>query len=175
MRPFREIIHQLTLNKDALVALGALAAVVSPFLVLAGIFASLRIAKKNLKGTLLTNQRRDWIDEVRNEVAAVLAALAPLRADSDGTRSINLMNKLELTRAKLTLLMDPKNTAQCELLYAVNCAIKNTLEAREAKAETPEVKEPYQLDPILSADIDRLIDTTQKVLAEAWEKARSLK
>jgi hypothetical protein len=171
----RELVHELAVNKDALVAFGAMAAIASPFVVLAGILASLRIAKKNLKGTLLTNQRRNWINEVRNEVAAVLAALAPLRADSDPTRAINLMNKLELTRAKLTLLMDPKNTAQCELLDAAHHAIKNTLEAREAKTETPEVKEPYQLDPILSADIDRLINTTQKVLAEAWEKARSLK
>lgn len=57
---FRQIIHELAVNKDALVALGALAAIASPFV-------ALRIANKNLKGTLVTNQRRDWINDVRNE------------------------------------------------------------------------------------------------------------
>jgi hypothetical protein len=175
-----EIIHQLTLNKDALLALGALAAIASPFV-------ALRIANKNLKGTLITNQRRGWIHEVRNEVAAVLAGLTQLmvdfRSEEQATRMIHLMSQLELTRAKLTLLMDPKNPAHCELLDAVLHGIKHAHEARERKAEAreamdpqaPGAKEPDLLDPLVEADIDRLIDTTQKVLSEAWEKARSLK
>ena len=168
----REIIQELTLNKDALVALGALAAIASPFVVLAGTFASLRIANKNLKGTLVTNQRRDWINDVRNEVAAILAALGPLQinfpSQEHATRMIHLMDELELSRAKLTLLMDPKNQAQCELIRVATDALKHAHEAREAKDRD-------HVDPILSADIDKLIDTTQKVLSEAWEKARSLK
>ena len=175
----REIIQELTLNKDALVALGALAAIASPFVVLAGTFASLRIANKNLKGTLVTNQRRDWINDVRNEVAAILAALGPLQinfpSQEHATRMIHLMDELELSRAKLTLLMDPKNHAQCELMRVATDAIKHGHEAREAKAEAREAEDRDHIDPILSADIDKLIDTTQKVLSEAWEKARSLK
>jgi hypothetical protein len=172
MTLLREIIHELTLNKDALVALGALAAIASPFVALV-------IANKNLKGALVTNQRRDWINEVRNGVAEILAALGPLRVDfpsSDhATRIILLMNKLELTRAKLTLLMDTKNNAHSELMHVATDAIKHAHEAREAKAGAREAKDDDQLDPILSADIDKLIDTTQKVLSEAFEKARSLK
>ena len=146
---------------------------------LAGTFASLRIANKNLKGTLVTNQRRDWINDVRNEVAAILAALGPLQinfpSQEHATRMIHLMDELELSRAKLTLLMDPKNHAQCELMRVATDAIKHAHEAREAKAEAREAKDRDHVDPILSADIDKLIDTTQKVLSEAWEKARSLK
>jgi len=172
----REIIQYLTQHKDALLALGALAAIASPFV-------ALRIANKNLKGTLITNQRRDWINEVRNEVAAILAGLPPLQGDSDATRGILLMNKLELTRAKLTLLMDPKNIAHRELMDAVNKAILHAHQARERRIEAREAKEPEaarvneleQLDSILLADVDKLIDTTQKILAEAWEMARSLK
>jgi hypothetical protein len=173
----REIIQELTLNKDALVALGALAAIASPFV-------ALRIANKNLKGTLVTNQRRDWINDVRNEIAAILAALGPLQVNfpsqEHATRMIHLMNQLELSRAKLTLLMNPKNHARCELMRVATDAIKHAHEAREAKAEgreakEPDPKEPDRLDPVVSADIDKLINTTQKVLSEAWEKARSLK
>ena len=180
----REIIHQLTVNKDALLALGALAAIASPFVVLVGVVASVLIANKNLKGTLVINQRRDWMNQVRNEVAAILAALGPLQIDfpsqEHASRMIRLMNKLELTRAKLTLLMDPQNNGHCELLATAVNAIKHAHEAREAKAKGPrtkeaETKEPDHLDPLVSADIDKLINTTQKVLAEAWEKARSVK
>lgn len=85
------------------------------------------------------------------------------------------MNELELTRAKLTLLMSPKNYAHRELLATATNAIQHAHEAREAKAEGREAKEPDRLDPLVSADIDKLINTTQKVLSEAWEKARSLK
>jgi len=35
----------------------------------------------NLKGTLISNERRDWMNEVRNEVAAILGALGPLRLE----------------------------------------------------------------------------------------------
>jgi hypothetical protein len=176
----REIIQYLTQYKDALLALGALAAIASPFV-------ALRIANKNLKGTLITNQRRDWINEVRNEVAAVLAGITQLmvdfRSQEQATRMIHLMTQLELTRAKLTLLMDPKNPAHCELLDAVLHAIKHAHEAREKKSEAreamdpqaPEGEQPDRLDPLVEADIDKLIDTTQKVLYEAWDKARSLK
>jgi hypothetical protein len=174
-----EITHQLTVNKDALLALGALAAIASPFVALV-------IANKNLKGTLVTNQRRDWINEVRNEVAAILAAIARLRVDfpsSDhATRVIHLMDELQLTQAKLTLLVDPKNIAHRELMHVATEAIKHAHEAREAKAEAreakveaPESKDVDQDDPILSADIDKLIDTTQRVISDAWKKARSLK
>lgn len=163
----RDIIHELALNKDALLALGALAAIASPFV-------ALRIADKNLKGTFITNQRREWINEVRNEVAGILAALGPLQVDSPSpqhaTRMINLMDELELRRAKSTLLMDPQNSAQCELLAAATNAIKHAHEAREAKSI-----EIQKLKAAVEADVDKLIDTTQAVLAEAWEKARSLK
>jgi hypothetical protein len=136
------------------------------------------------RGTLIINQRRDWMNQVRNEVAAILAALGPLQIDfpsqEHATRMIRLMNKLELTRAKLTLLMDPENNAHCELLAAAMNAIQHAHEAREAKAKAPETKEPEtkeadHLDPLVSADIDKLIHTTQTVLSEAWEKARSLR
>jgi hypothetical protein len=90
---------------------------------------------------------------------------------------IHLMDELELSRAKLTLLMDPKNHAQCELMHVATDAIKHACEAKAKEPETkePEAKEPDRLDPLVSADIDKLINTTQKVLAEAWQKAQSLK
>jgi hypothetical protein len=187
MALFRQIIHQLTVNKDALLALGALAAIASPFVVLVGVVASVLIANKNLKGTLITNQRRAWINEVRNEVAAILAALGPLQIDfpsqEQATRMVHLMNELLLTQAKLTLLMDPKNNAQRELLHVATNAIQHAHEAREAKAKARQArgpleapaKKPDQPDPLVSADIEKLINTTQKVISEAWKKARSLK
>jgi hypothetical protein len=176
MALFREIIHELALNKDALIAFGALA---SPFVVLVGVWASVRIANKNLRGTLIIKQRQHWISEVRNEVAAILAALSPLQIDfpsqEHATRMINLMNELELHRAKLMLLMDSKNNAHRELVAVAHDAIKHAHEAREAKAEAPEAKKSDHLNPALSADIKKLIDTTQAILDEVWEKARSLK
>jgi hypothetical protein len=105
------------------------------------------------------------------------------RSQEQATRMIHLMNQLELTRAKLMLLMDPKNPAHRELLDAVLHGIKHAHEAREKKAEAreamdpqaPQAEQPEHLDPLWEADSDRLIDTTQKVLSEAWEKARSVK
>jgi hypothetical protein len=184
MSLLREIIHELAVNKDACLAIGAL---VSPFAVLVGVWASVLIANKNLRGSLIIKQRQHWINEVRNEVAAILAALNPLQVDfpsqENAARTILLMNELEVTRAKLLLLMDPKNTTHCELYAAATNAIEHAHEAREAKAkareakksEAPAAKKPDRLDSLVSGDIAKLIDTTQKVLSETWEKARSLK
>jgi hypothetical protein len=96
---------------------------------------------------------------------------------------VHLMNELLLTQAKLTLLMDPKNNAQRELLHVATNAIQHAHEAREAKAKARQArgpleapaKKPDQPDPLVSADIEKLINTTQKVISEAWKKARSLK
>jgi hypothetical protein len=176
---FRQIIHELALNKGALVAFGAL---LSPFVVLVGVIASLLIANKNLKGTLITNQRREWINEVRNEVAGILAALAPLQVDITSvlyaTRIINLMGELQLHLAKLTLLMDLKNSAQYELLTVAHDAIQHANDMRKkpgVRAEDAELEEANKLKAAVKAHNDKLIHITQAVLAEAWEKAQSLK
>lgn len=169
MELLRWIIHELASNKDALVAFGAIA---SPFAVLIGVFASLRIANNTLKRTLVSTQRKEWINQVREEVAAVLAALGPLRVQDESpqhaTRMIVLMNELLLRQAKLTLLVDPKDHAQCELIGAVNDAIKHAHEAREAKVDEC-------MDDPLKSDTQKLIDTAQKVLDTAWKEAKSPK
>jgi hypothetical protein len=169
MEILREILNVFSVNKDTFVALGALA---SPFVVLIGVFASLRIANKSIKGALVSSQRRDWINDVRNEVAAVLGALGPLRlkpeSPQQATRAIHLLDELLVRQAKLTLLVDPKNHAQCELVGAVSDAIKHAHEAREAKDD------PNYVDR-LPSDTQKLIDTAHKVLGAAWKEARSLK
>lgn len=160
--------HELALHKDALIAFGALA---SPLAVLIGVLASVRIANKNLRGALISNQRREWMGHVRDEVAAILGALGPLRMDHQSplqaTRMIELMSELLVRQAKLTLLMDPKNQKQFELVSAARIAVEHAHEARNAKNAN-------YVDP-LPSDIQKLVDTAHEVLATAWKEAKTLR
>jgi hypothetical protein len=160
---------ELIKNKDFALAL---AAVASPIMALIGVFVSLRIATRSVRATLRSTQRREWIRELRDEIAFVAASMAILRQKivnpQQATRGIELMNELLVRTAKLELMMDPNDPRQCELIKIVQKVNEHAHETRES-GETGREGDPIE------SDVKELFTAAKRVLDDAWQKAIALK
>ena len=144
-------------------ALTALAAVII------GPYVSLRIAKRQIKATVVSPKRQEWIDTFRGNIAEFLTLLkflclsflcAPLGKQD---REVNL-KKLILLDFKMRLLINPKESDHLML-------IEHTREAIDLVAKIATDRNLTE-DKKLNDLSDRIISLSQSILKREWERVK---
>jgi len=172
-------------------AYAALAALLSPWIALAGVVAGLRHARRQLQATInIANQqleanrntaerqiratviaanRQKWIDELRSELAhfiGLLPAAHGIRPDPLNTiDSQELLRDMNFHHAKINLLINPQECDCSKLGDVVDRSVAHASESLRTKAINRDA---------LTHDLNEIVSVAQQVFAERWQKIQSL-
>jgi hypothetical protein len=182
------IVSHFALNWQAYAAFAAL---LSPWIALAGVVAGLRHARRQLQATIdIANQqleanrntgerqiraaviaanRQKWIDELRSELAhliGLLPAAHGIRLDSvNAINSQALLRDMNFHHAKISLLINPQ---ECDCSKLGDIVDRSVAHASESLRKTTINRD------VLTHDMNEIVSVAQQVFAERWEKIRSL-
>lgn len=110
--------------------------------VIIGPIASYYIAKSQISATVLSNERKEWIAELRSELANFMQLMtiiittihARWNTQPGMDEFLKIMDKLWLSYYKISLLLDVNNTFQ----HALDVTIKEVLELIPETFQGPE-------------------------------------
>jgi len=128
------------------------------------------IAKKQINATVLSGNRQNWINSVRNEVSELVATISMTDAlyktnnlDKIGSEKAQHLLKDIITRKiKMVLLLNPQEKDHEHLITLIETAISGISHQSASANTTSEIK---QMDAILVA--------TNKILKDVWEKVKA--
>jgi hypothetical protein len=135
--------------------------VISLLIALAAVFVgpivTLRVADRHIRATVRSTNRQHWIHEVRGELSALLAILAEgsiyAREVRAADRSVGrpLMRDAVEKRAKMVLLLNPKEDLHKELVRRIDAAM-DSMTNPEASTDTLFEAVVSQAQTILKAE-----------------------
>ena len=178
------LLHKIGQQKDALLALAALA---SPF---AAVFAalvaskrsaaatiastekqretSLEIAERNTRVTVRATNRQNWINELRQEIAEFLSLLPAahgIRRQDPTFDMVDIGRRLALHHAKIALLINPQKTKYVSLKMFVDEAMNNAGDS---------MGKGHADISVMTADMDKIVHAAQEIFGEQWQRVKNL-
>ena len=123
-----------------------------------GSFVSYRIAKQQFKATVLSGNRQQWINTLRDCLAEFQSNVSLLGLEEHD--SGKLMRRASLQRFKITLFINPKEDDHKELLSLVGRLMRISFTGAQEEG----VK-PAQLQYALSS-------VAQSILKREWERVK---
>lgn len=133
-----------------------------------------------IKATLSTKNRQDWVSETRNVIAELITQAKLLNIEfqernQNDERKKMLHEKVTMNRTKLLLLLKPDKDKHQTLLASLTDLI-NTLDEhllnRRAKDES-NLNIPYNNGKFLS-QIDKVVENGRDLLYDEWGKIQSI-
>jgi hypothetical protein len=106
--------------------------------------------------TIVTNNRQEWINTLRDEITSFLAVVAVTSPDQKATELSEIEQKsLWLHNYKIQLLLNPNEVDHVELVDKIRAEINNLI---TCNGETL---------------ISDMISTSQKILKREWDRVKS--
>ena len=146
--------------------------VVSAFTALAAVVlspvATIYVAKKQINANLVSANRQNWINSLRNEIAQCgrdikFVSVAYLAQVADDAVAWERLEELTLTIDRIDLYLNPNEVEHQELMRLMDSARSKTLESLQKKE-----KKSKELNN-LAKNISR---QAQKILKDEWERVK---
>lgn len=137
-----------------------------------GAVVSYRIARQQLRATVRSSNRQEWINTVRDTTAEItglvfaVSAMADLKGggQSQITLAAEHVNRLGFLQRKLDLLLNPNEADHVELMESVNKYVLGSL--YEATGKNPS----HQID--VGEESARVTRLAQVILKREWERVK---
>lgn len=131
--------------------------------VIVGPTIQLVIAKRQLRATVLSANRQNWINNLRDQLAEFVALASSLKADSathvlSTQEFLQSVNKANYLAAKIRLLLNTNEEDHRHLEVLVSDAVQGY--------RTP--------SEVIPSNIPEIISHSQKVLKREWERVKRL-
>jgi hypothetical protein len=146
----------------------SLALLIALIAVFFGPIVQYRIAKRQIRATVLSANRQKWIDQVRTHIAEFMALCGSinLRKTSDKTRaemndSPSKIDRLYLIKFNIALLMNPNEEDHKDLCSLLDQAVSITAQ-------------PAQNDTELESTLEKIRNTCQAILKREWVRVKDL-
>lgn len=150
----------------------AIAAVISACVALVsaivGPLISLKIAKKQINASILSGNRQEWINTLRNEVSgfvSVISVLGALRAGSYKGVTSDEANKFGREaverKSKIELLLNPTESLHNELITAIEGAVSIAIHSELV----PNAVEQRRY-------IDQILNKSKTILKQEWVRVK---
>ncbi|PYT01731.1 MAG: hypothetical protein DMF63_02475 [Acidobacteria bacterium] len=146
---------QETTNIDWKTVVALIAVMVSPI-------ASYFIVKKQITATVLSTERKEWINALRVDVASFVANLFSLieahkhfqemSGESNWLRFKEQLNSLTMLHIKIKIMLDPNDERQNRLSETIELAVNLVLESM-ANATTQKFSDAYNALVPLTRDV----------------------
>lgn len=137
--------------------------------VIASPFATVYVANKNIKSSVVSKNRQDWINRLRNEIAELLKemqhvpsayAAQALTTEQAIERHGIILSKVEIIK----LLINPKESDHEDLVRQISLASDKAIEAiNHKKGYASELEK-------MSSNI---VTISQTILKREWERVKS--
>jgi hypothetical protein len=161
------------MNEQSLFATyAAIAAVISACVALVsaiiGPLVSLKIARKQINASILSGNRQEWINTLRNEVSGFVSVISLLGAlRSGGYKGVtsdeaNKFGREAMERkSKIELLLNPSESLHNELIAAIENALSIAI---HAEIEPNAVEQRRYIDQILNK--------SKTILKQEWVRVK---
>lgn len=136
--------------------------------VLVGPVVTLYVAKKQIKSSVVSANRQEWINRLRNEIASFVQEVkhVPSAYSADAIaveEAIAKHGAITLKEQVVKLLLNPNEKDHQELLALMATASKKALNAINTKRG---------LSNVLDEVTDPIVLQTQKILKAEWERVK---
>lgn len=136
--------------------------------VLVGPIVTLYVARKQIKSSVVSANRQEWINRLRNEIASFVQEVkhVPSAYSADAItveQAIEKHGEITLKEQVVKLLLNPNEKDHQELLALMSTASKKALNAINTKRG---------LSNILDEATEPVIQQTQKILKAEWERVK---
>lgn len=131
---------------------------------LVGAGASIAVSRRQFRADVLSRNRQEWINTLRDTVAEMLSLMSGIQADARHASWDRLESRRERINFlvwKLTLLVNPKEEDHDALLLDVTAAAR-AVDAVRHQGSTPSLQ-PFQ---------STIATTTQQILKREWERVK---
>lgn len=118
------------------------------------------IAERDIKSKVLSNNRQEWINKLRDNLSEFMSLILVVRKTQqlNSSELISYYNKLFTTRFRIKLSLNPNENDHCELDALLKAAMEKTTSYSE-----------------LYEDIgDKILELSQSILKREWERVKKL-
>jgi hypothetical protein len=130
---------------------------------------SLRIAKSQIRATVLSGNRKKWIDQVRAQIAEFMALCITIYVPKSRQKNASEMDsvassldRLYLIKFTIELLINPKEEDHKNLCSLLDQAVSNLARS-----------EPNNIE--LEKTLSRIKETSQAILKREWIRVKDLR
>jgi hypothetical protein len=125
------------------------------------ISAQLKIAEREIKSKVLSNNRQEWINSLRDNISEFMSLILIVKAAQHTSPSelLSINERLFSTRFRISLLLNPKEDDHKNLDELLETAIKGSFPPEGITAESIGVK---------------ILNLSKSILKREWERVKKL-